>query len=214
MDRGFVYPSGPVLRSTVARSSAGRSTMRSNFVLPALLFVIALPFQSCVKDTAEIAQEVGLLPAGCGSDGARLQATVGGSSYCATAQLLAVGGEGSVMLTGVDLSGNTLILQLDTLGVGTHAITEASNSMLYMQTGSSFVSGPDSEGTLIDRTAQRVHPTLERHLRRTGLQRAERRDPPGGRAVRCDVHHRRLIRLRTGSGIGTPLGWCRCKRFP
>jgi hypothetical protein len=149
MDRGFVYPSGPVLRSTVARSSAGSSTMRSNFVLPALLFVIALPFQSCVKDTAEIAQEVGLLPAGCGSDGARLQATVGGSSYCATAQLLAVGGEGSVMLTGVDLSGNTLILQLDTLGVGTHAITEASNSMVYMQAGSSFVTGPDSEGTLI-----------------------------------------------------------------
>jgi hypothetical protein len=23
-----------------------------------------------------------------------------------------------------------------------------------------------------------------------------------------------LIRLWNGSGIGTPLGWCRCKRFP
>lgn len=111
--------------------------------------MVSLPFQSCVKDTAEVAQEVGLLPAGCGSEGARLQATVGGTSYCATAQLLAVGGEGSVILTGVDLSGSTLILQLDTLGVGMHAITEANNSMLYMQTGTSFVSGPDSDGTLV-----------------------------------------------------------------
>ena len=122
--------------------------MRTGSILPALLFLVSLPFQSCMKDTAEVAQEVGLLPAGCGSDGARLQATVGGNSYCANAQIIAVGGEGSAVLTGIDLSGNTFILQMDTLGVGTHAVTEASNSMVYVQTGASFVSGPDSEGTL------------------------------------------------------------------
>ena len=114
------------------------------------LAAVAVTFAlaGCAKETQELAQEVGLLPSTCGSDGARLQATVDGSSYCANAQVIATGGDGSAFVTGFDLTGSSIILQFDTLGVGTHAITEAANAVVYMQAGASFVVGPDQGGTL------------------------------------------------------------------
>lgn len=114
--------------------------------LPALL--LSLLITSCAKDTTELAQDVGVIPAGCGTNGARMQATVDGASYCASAHVHAVGTDDAVVVTGVDLAGNSLILQADTLGIGDHLITEAQNGLLYMHLGTAYIVGPQQTGTL------------------------------------------------------------------
>ncbi len=86
--------------------------------LPLAFLVVAMSLVSCAKDVQEVAQEVGLIPSGCGSDGARLQATIGETSYCAGAQILATGDGSSAIITGIDFAGNTLVLQLDSLSTG------------------------------------------------------------------------------------------------
>ena len=113
-----------------------------------LLLAIIIGLTACQKDTTEVAQDVGVLPQGCGSDGARLQATVDGNSYCASAQVVAVGEGFSVTVTGVDLTGNTIILQADSIGMGTQPITEANNGILLIQNGTTYVVLPGNSGTL------------------------------------------------------------------
>lgn len=103
---------------------------------------------ACLKDTEELAQDAGVLPASCGSDGARIQATVDGSSYCASAQVHAVGDGQSVIVTGVGLTGTTLVVQMDSIAVGTQSITEASNGVLYMENGTSYTVLPNQTGNL------------------------------------------------------------------
>jgi hypothetical protein len=107
----------------------------------ALLISLALTgcLTACVKDTEDLAQDLGVIPNGCGSDGARFQATVDGNSYCASAQVIATGEGFSVTVTGVDLTGNTLVLQ---------EMTEASNGLLYMESGTTYVMLPGNTGTL------------------------------------------------------------------
>lgn len=119
-----------------------RSTTIPGFLLLAFLFT------SCAKDSMDVAQDLGLLPNSCGSDGARVQASVDGDSYCANAQIIATGDGASVIVTGVALSGGTLVLQLDTLAVGEHAMTEAMNGVLYMHLGTSYTIAPGGQGTL------------------------------------------------------------------
>lgn len=116
--------------------------------LPLGLLVVALSLVSCAKEAQDVAQDLGLLPSGCGSDGARFQATIGETSYCAGAQILATGNATSALVTGVDLAGNTLVLQLDSLAMGEQVMTEASNNLLYMQTGVTFTIAPEVQGTL------------------------------------------------------------------
>ena len=103
---------------------------------------------ACVKDTEDLAQDLGVLPNGCGTDGARFQATVNGDSYCASAQVIATGEGFSVTVTGVDLTGNTLILQADSIAVGQQEMTEAGNGLLYMESGTTYVMLPGNTGTL------------------------------------------------------------------
>lgn len=112
------------------------------------LSILLISLSACGKETLDVAQDVGILPAGCGTEGARLEANIDGEDYCASAQVLAVGDGSSVVVTGIDLLGNTLILQLDTLAVGDHAMTEAANGALYMQSGTSYTVAPDVSGVL------------------------------------------------------------------
>jgi hypothetical protein len=113
------------------------------------VLTVSLLLVSCAKDVQEIAQDVGLIPDGCGSAGARLQATVGDIDYCANAQVLATGDGASVIVTGLDLAGGTLVLQLDTLAVGTHPITEATNGILFMHMGTTYTVAPGVSGDLV-----------------------------------------------------------------
>lgn len=112
------------------------------------LLAAFLSLASCAKETQDIAQDLGLIPGGCGTEGARLQASVGGEPYCATAQIIATGDGSSVIVTGIDLAGSTLILQLDTLALGEHPMNEASNGALYMQAGTTYTIAPSVAGVL------------------------------------------------------------------
>jgi hypothetical protein len=111
----------------------------------------------------DLAQDLGILPNTCGSDGSRVQASVDGDSYCANAQIIATGDGTSVIVTGVDLTGGTLVLQLDTLAVGDHAMTEASNGVLYMHVGTSYTIPPGGQGTV----SVVVHDVQTRRLKAT-----------------------------------------------
>lgn len=128
------------------------------------LLIAAFTLQSCAKE----AQDLGIVPNTCGTDGARLQASFNGSSFCPTAQLIAVGDSSSVIVTGVDLTGNTLIIQLDTLAAGDHPMTEASNGVLYMHIGKSFTIAPGSTGSLnissFDAQTRRIKATFQAPL--------------------------------------------------
>lgn len=110
--------------------------------------VVALVATACTKDSEDLAQDTGILPSTCGSPGARLQATVAGDAYCANGQVVATGDGLSVIVTGVSVSGSTLVLQVDSVGVGTQFITEASNGLLFMESGSSYVVLPGQVGSI------------------------------------------------------------------
>jgi hypothetical protein len=114
-----------------------------------ILFTLAISLLSCAKESREVAQDLGLVPAGCGTEGMRLDVSVDGNTYCPDATLVAIGSGGSVMISGVDLLGTTLVLQLDESTVGQHVITEAANSVLYMHLGSTFTVAPGVEGSLV-----------------------------------------------------------------
>ncbi len=111
-------------------------------------FVLLATLGSCAKEAQDIASDVLPTPTNCGQAGTRIEATMDGSSFCANAQVLAVGDGSSLMITGVSLLGNSLVLQVDSLGIGAQAISEAENSMLLVQAGSSFVSTGAHPGTL------------------------------------------------------------------
>ncbi|MBK9175128.1 MAG: hypothetical protein IPM46_02090 [Flavobacteriales bacterium] len=151
--------------------------MRASLPTLAALSAIIL-LGSCLKDTEELAQDTGLLPSSCGSTGARLQATVGGSSYCANGQLIATGDGSSVLITGISLAGTTLIVQVDSLGTGIQAITEASNGLLYMENGNTYVVQPSEPGVLTiteaDTTARILKASFSANLRNemSGISRS------------------------------------------
>ncbi len=115
---------------------------------PLALLAVSLLVVACTKESEEFAQSTGVLPTACGSPGARLQATIAGDAYCANGQVLATGDGLSVIVTGVSISGSTLVLQVDSIGLGTQFITEASNGLLYMESGSSYVVLPGQVGSI------------------------------------------------------------------
>lgn len=110
------------------------------------IITLALLLAGCAKDAAETAQDMGLLPEGCGMANARLQATVDNASFCASLQLTAVGDGSSLIVTGVNAAGTTLVLQVDDVLPGVHPITAASNGILYMQAGVSYTVASGTEG--------------------------------------------------------------------
>ena len=115
---------------------------------PLALLVVAMLATACTKESEDIALTTGILPSTCGALGARLQATISGDAYCANGQVLATGDGLSVIVTGVSISGSTLVLQVDSIGLGTQFITEASNGLLYMESGSSYVVLPGQVGSI------------------------------------------------------------------
>ncbi len=134
---------------------------------PVLGLVAALALTACMKDAEDVAQDSGVLPSTCGSPGNRLQATVDGGSYCANGQVVATGDGASVVVTGVSLLGTTLILQIDSLSIGTQAITEASNGLLYLENGTSYVVMPTEAGSITITEADTSARTLKAHFNAT-----------------------------------------------
>jgi hypothetical protein len=122
---------------------------------------ISLTFMACAKKAEDLAQDLGAIPEGCGTAGARLEAVIDGASFCANAQVNATGDGSSVIVTGIALDGSTLVLQIDQPIIGTHAITEAMNGLLWMQTGTTFTVAPGTQGTLTIQAHDPVVRTLQ-----------------------------------------------------
>lgn len=114
----------------------------------ALVLPVCLLF-SCAKAGKEVAEDLGLVPSGCGTDGSRIQVEVGGSSFCADAHISAVTDGHSAMVTGVGLLGGSFSIQFDTLGIGSHTISEASNALMFADAGTPYVSVGDSAGVVM-----------------------------------------------------------------
>ena len=108
----------------------------------------------------------------CGSDGARVQTTVDGNDWCANASVIGVGDGSSITITGVNLTGGTLIMQLDSLATGPQAITEADNAMMYMNLGLPHTPLTTDPGTLtiatLDTVAHKVTGSFEVTLHADG----------------------------------------------
>ncbi|MGV3637973.1 MAG: hypothetical protein ACO1NQ_10055 [Flavobacteriales bacterium] len=120
--------------------------MRHNNLL--ILLVSIATLSACAKAGKEVAEELGLAPSTCGTDGARIQVDIDGSSFCADGSIVAISDGTSATITGVGLLGNTFSAQVDSVAVGTHTISEASNALLFMSTGTPYVPVGDSAGWL------------------------------------------------------------------
>lgn len=120
--------------------------MRTLKLVPIVLPMILL--FSCVKAGKEVAEELGLAPSTCGTDGARVQVEVDEDSFCADAHISAISDGTSAMVTGVGLLGSSFSIQFDTLAIGTHTVSEASNAVMYANAGTPFVSVGDEAGTV------------------------------------------------------------------
>lgn len=137
--------------------------MRHSNLLILLVSIITLT--ACAKAGKEVAEELGLVPSTCGTDGARIQATIGSDTFCADAQIIAISDGTSANVSGVGLLGTTLTLQVDSIAEGTFAVSEAENAVLFMSLGTPYVSMADQAGTLtvtgLDTVARRLKADLE-----------------------------------------------------
>jgi len=119
--------------------------IRSTF----LLVLTAVVFASCAKVGKEVAEEIGLVPETCGSDGSRVQVDLDGTAFCADANITAMSDGTSASISGVSLLGNTFTIQVDSIATGTQRISEASNAVLFLSAGTPYVSIGDSAGWLM-----------------------------------------------------------------
>lgn len=108
-------------------------------------FALATLFSACAMEENPVVQTI---TPGCGTDGNRMEADLGGASFCAEGNLTAIAGEGGLIINGLALNGVSLTLQVDSLFVGQHESNEASNNMLLMEQGQSYTVAPGAEGTI------------------------------------------------------------------
>lgn len=108
----------------------------------------------------------------CGSDGARVQASVAGNDWCANASVVGVGDGSSVTITGINALGGTLVIQLDSLATGAQVINEATNAMLFMNLSLPYTPRNSDPGVLtiaqLDTAGHRVKGSFEVNLHTDG----------------------------------------------
>ena len=79
--------------------------------------------------------------------------------------VIGVGDGSSITITGINLTGGTLIMQLDSLATGPQAITEADNAIMYMNLGLPYTPLTTDPGTLtiatLDTVARKVTGSFE-----------------------------------------------------
>jgi hypothetical protein len=127
-----------------------------------LLPLVTLLFASCAADELV---DVVIPDEQCGSSGARMEATVDGSAWCANTSVIGLGDGSSVIITGISLLGGTLVLQADSLAVGPHVINEAENTVMFMNLSLPFTPLNTDPGQLIiatlDTTGHRITGTFD-----------------------------------------------------
>lgn len=100
--------------------------MKAHYAIAAITLALIAP--SCKKEKDD-APSPTPAPA-CGISGMRLQGTIGSDAFCANTTLFA---DLAIVLTanGIMDNGSTLTLELDSVGVGSHAMRADVNSILY-----------------------------------------------------------------------------------
>lgn len=137
-------------------------------LLPAIALV-AFAMAACVKEdtVADLVSN-----GSCGTDGARMEATVGGADWCASGTVVANGSGTSAIITGISLTGGTLVLEVDSIGLGDQVITEADNGVLFTSIEGSYTVPQNGHGTLtissFDPTNGRLKGSLDIGLRLNG----------------------------------------------
>lgn len=134
-----------------------------------LLLVSILTLSACARAGKEVAEELGIIPSTCGSDGARVEASVNGNSFCADGNVSAISEGTSATVIGLGLLGSGITLQVDTLATGTYVMDEAENSLLYMELGTPYTSFAGQPGTLTisghDAANHRLKASFDTHVR-------------------------------------------------
>lgn len=99
----------------------------------AALFLVpfALSLVACEKDDDAAPSPSVPTPVVCGIDGARLQATFAGESFCANASLFGDLGADMITINGITTGGSTFTLELDSLEVGSYTMGADANHAVY-----------------------------------------------------------------------------------
>lgn len=112
----------------------------------------------CAK---QVAEDLGVIPLVCGTDGARLQAAVNGEAWCADGNITAMADSNDLMLMGVSLSGSTLAFQLHHMVPGVHPLDGNTNTVLLSGLGAYHLSQDGDPGTLM----VTIHDTVDHRLK-------------------------------------------------
>lgn len=108
--------------------------MRTTFSFGIALLLLST---ACQKD--DIVEAVtGERPA-CGTDGARVSATIDGSDWCADALVHAVMEDSSAMVSAVNLNSSSLSFSIDRTEVGTTPIVGDANGVIYLEGGVTYI---------------------------------------------------------------------------
>lgn len=111
-----------------------------------LLGIGLLAFAACKKDDDD--DPAPATPVVCGIDGMRLQGMIGSDAFCANTSLFA---DLAILLTanGIQSNGATLTMELDSVDVGTYAMSQDINHVLYTdQLGLAWQTNDGSPATL------------------------------------------------------------------
>lgn len=118
---------------------------------------------ACAKPEEQVAP---LLTNECGSEGHRIEFAVDDTDWCANASVSAIASpDGQVIISGLALSGQMFVMQIDSMGIGTVPVNEGANAMSWTDGGNTFTpltSDPgDLEITLLDVAGHRVMGSFE-----------------------------------------------------
>jgi hypothetical protein len=122
---------------------------------------------ACTKPGEQVTP---LLTNECGSEGHRIQFTVDNNDWCANASVSAIASpDGELILSGLSLTGQMFVVQIDSMGVGTLPVNEGANAMSWTDVGNTFTSTTDDPGELVismhDPAANRISGSFDVVLR-------------------------------------------------
>ncbi len=127
------------------------------------ILAASLLFSACHQEELNT---VPLIGSDCGSEGHRVSVTTDGDFQCLSASVIAIGSpEGDVAIQGLGLNGISVTLQIDSVANGDFPIGEDDNAVLWMQTGTAFLSTDEDPGVLTilshDEATHRVSGTFD-----------------------------------------------------
>lgn len=101
---------------------------------------------ACTKPEEQV---VPLLTNECGTDGHRIQFAVDNNDWCANASVTAIASpDGELIISGLSLTGQMFVMQIDSAQVGSQPVNEGANAMSWTDMGNTFTSTTSDPGEL------------------------------------------------------------------